>query len=76
MATTIQILEPTKERLESLKHSKRETYDEIIRELIELAEEENLELSEKTKKELKIAREEIKKGKVLTTKELIMELGV
>jgi len=76
MVTTIQILEPTKEKLESLKHTKRETYDEVIRELIELAEEDNLELSEETKRDLKIAREEIKKGKFLTTKELIRKLGI
>jgi len=76
MVTTIQVQKPTKEKLESLKRTKRETYDEIITELIELAEEERMEFSEKTKKEIETARNEIKRGKVLTTKELIKELGI
>ena len=76
MVTTIQVQKPTKQKLESLKRTKRETYDEIITELIELAEEERMEFSEKTKKEIETARNEIKRGKVLTTKELIKELGI
>jgi len=76
MVTTIQVQKPTKEKLESLKRTKRETYDEIITELIELAEEERMEFSEKTRKEIETARNEIKRGKVLTTKELIKELGI
>jgi len=76
MPTTIQVEIETKERLEKLKGSERQTYDEIIRKLIEEAEEDRLEFSEKTKSAIAKAREDVKKGRVYTTKELIMELKI
>lgn len=76
MATTIQIQDETKERLENLRDYDRETYDEIIRELLVLKEEENMLLSEETKKAIEEGREDIKKGRVYTTKQLIKELGI
>ena len=76
MPTTIQVELDTKERLEELKETERQTYDEIIRKLIEEAEEDRLEFSEKTKSAIAKAREDAKKGRVYTTKELIMELKI
>ena len=56
MATTIQISNELKKELSKKKFSDRETYESIIWDLIE----DTMELNEKTKKELKEAREEIK----------------
>lgn len=76
MATTIQVQLETKEKLDKLKEYARETYDEIIRELIALKEEEKMELSKETKKAIEEAYEDVKKGRVHTTKQLIKELGI
>jgi predicted transcriptional regulator len=74
--TTIQIQGLTKEKLDSLKDYARETYDEIIQDLIALREEETLELSKSSKKAIEEAYEDIKMGRVYTTKQLIKELGI
>lgn len=74
MPTTIQIQDETRSELEKLKISPRQTYDEVVRELITLAEEDTLEFSKETIAAIKAAREDIRKGRVLTTKELITEL--
>ncbi|MCH8945976.1 MAG: hypothetical protein IIA85_03570 [Nanoarchaeota archaeon] len=52
MATTIQISNNVKESLDRMKIFKRETYNEVIENMIE----DNLELNEKTKKELEERR--------------------
>ena len=75
-STTVQVSKQTKEKLEELKHRSSETYDEIITDLIELAEEDHLELSEGSKKKLSTGHKDIKKGRVHSTKELIKELGI
>ena len=67
MPTTIQISDPVKKALEKMKMFKRETYNDVIENLIE----DNIELNEKTKKELEerrknpefISHEEV--GKIL-----------
>ena len=67
MPTTIQISDPVKKSLEKMKIFKRETYNDVIENLIE----DNLELNGKTKKELEerrknpefISHEEV--GKIL-----------
>lgn len=74
--TTIQISKETKEKLNAFKEYKKETYDEVIVKLIELAEEDKMEFSEETKKAIEEGREDIKMGRVLSTKELIKELGI
>ncbi|MHA1675508.1 MAG: DUF7557 family protein, partial [Promethearchaeota archaeon] len=56
--TTIQIKKTTKFKLDSLKLSKRDTYNDIIENLIE----DSLELSEETMKDIREAIEEHKKG--------------
>jgi hypothetical protein len=43
---------------------------------VELAKENSKELSEETKKRIGKARNEIKAGKTMTTKQLITELGI
>ena len=49
MPTTIQIMEKTKTRLEQLKEYPRETYDETVNRLIEVATD-NLKFNKDTKK--------------------------
>ncbi len=62
MATTIQISDQLQGTLNKRKFFDRETYEEVIWDLIE----DTKELSAQTKKELGEARAEIKAGKVHT----------
>jgi len=70
MATTIQIQEETKERLDNLKDYERETYEEIIQKLLNIVAEEKMGLSEQTKKDIEEARKEIAQGKFFTLEQL------
>lgn len=70
MATTIQIREETKERLDNLKDYERETYEEIIQKLLNIVAEEKMGLSEQTKKDIEEARKEITQGKFFTLEQL------
>ena len=56
MPTTIQISDNVKQVLNGMKIFKRETYNEVIENMIE----DNLELNERTKKELEKARKDEK----------------
>lgn len=38
--------------------------------------EKNMELSEETKREIRIARKQVKEGKAISTEQLIRELGL
>jgi len=67
MATTIQISDYVKKTLEKMKVFERETYNEIIENLIE----DQMEINEKTKKEL----DKAKKGKSISHKEVKKILG-
>ncbi len=72
MATTIQISKDLQNDLTKRKMFDRETYEEVIWDLIE----DTLELNEQTKKEIEEAREEIKQGKVYTLEQTKKELGL
>ncbi len=72
--TTIQINEETKSMLDNIKDYPRETYEEVIKKLLEIVAEENMELSEETKKEIEVARAEIKQGKYKTLEQVKKEL--
>lgn len=72
MVTTIQISEELKERLSLRKISNKDRYEDIIWDLLE----DTMELNEQTKKEIEVARKEIKKGKFLTHAQLKKELGL
>lgn len=75
MATTIQIQEKTKHQLDSLKDFKRETYEDVIQKLIGVVAEENMALSEETKKDIEGARKEFGAGKFVTEAEMKKRLG-
>jgi len=72
MVTTIQISEELKKELAKKKFSDRETYENIIWDLLE----DTMELSEETKKELEQSRKEIKAGKVQTLAQIKKELKI
>lgn len=72
MVTTIQISEELQSKLTSRKMFDRETYEEIIWDLLE----DTMELSEETKKDIAEAREDIKKGRVYTLDQVRKEVGL
>ncbi len=72
MPTSIQISEALRKELVKRKFFDKETYEEVIWDLIE----DTQELSEETKKELEEARADIKAGKYHTLAEVKKELGL
>ena len=72
MATTIQISREVKERLEAMKISPSETYEDVIMDLIESV----TELSEETKRALRMAEKDVEEGKIHTLDRVKKELGL
>ena len=72
MVTTIQVSQELKEKLSFRKSSPKDSYEEIIWDLLE----DTMELNEQTKKEIEIARKEISEGKFVTHSQLKKELGL
>ena len=66
MATTIQISADLQNKLSKRKLSERETYEEVIWDLIE----DTMELSEETKKDIEQSRKEIAEGKTVSLEEI------
>jgi hypothetical protein len=76
--TTVLVHKETKERLEKMKEYSKESYDEVINKLITLVSlmKDEGKLSEKTLQDIKESREQAKKGKTMSTKELMAKLGI
>ena len=72
MVTTIQISEELQSKLTDKKIFDRETYEEVIWDLLE----DTMELNEETKRDLAEAREDIKKGRVYTLDQVKKETGL
>lgn len=72
--TTIQINQGTLNRLKMLKNFERQSYDDILNNLIDNLEEETL--SEEEIDEIKIALDNVKQGKVKSIEQVAKELGV
>jgi len=72
MATTIQISSNLQIELSKRKIFDRETYEEVIWDLIE----DTRELSEETKKDIAEARKEYRAGNISTLKEVEKSLGL
>jgi len=68
MSTTIQISDSVRNTLEKMKLIERETYNDIIERMLE----DDLELNEKTKKEIEAAR----KGKSIPHAEVKRRFGL
>ena len=78
MATTIKLMEKTKKDLEKFREHNRESYEEIVRKLIFIAETAKVEphLSKKTILEIEAARERIREGNYYTEREARKILGL
>jgi len=72
MVTSIQVSEELLDKLKTRKMYDKESYEEVIWDLIE----DNLELSEETKRHIKIAEKEIKEGKVVTLDQIKKNVGL
>jgi predicted transcriptional regulator len=72
MATTIQISKGLQKELTNRKLSDKETYEEVIWDMVE----DSKDMSEETKKEIADARAEIKAGRFYTMAEVKKELGI
>ncbi|OIO40700.1 hypothetical protein AUJ10_02550 [Candidatus Pacearchaeota archaeon CG1_02_31_27] len=72
MATTIQISGNIKTTLDKMKLFERETYNDIIERMIE----DDLELNERTKKDIEEARKQVKAGKVVSHGEVEKRIGL
>jgi len=72
--TTIQIDKNTLERLKVFKQHDKDSYDFVLNNLLDDAEED--ELTEEDIEDIKIALENVKKGKVKSIEDVAKELGV
>jgi predicted CopG family antitoxin len=72
--TTIQINFETLERLKALKSMERQSYDEVLSNLLDNCEEESL--SEEEINEIQKGLEDIKKGRVYPIEVVARELGI
>ena len=72
MATTIQVSEKLVEELKNKKMYGKESYEEIIWDLLE----DTMELSEETKRHIKQSEKEIREGKTVTLAEVKKQLGL
>ncbi|MEX0920049.1 MAG: hypothetical protein WDZ69_00520 [Candidatus Pacearchaeota archaeon] len=72
--TTIQVDSSILERLKALKQFKRQSYSDLLNNIIDNIEEETL--SDEEMEEIKIALDNVKKGKVYPIEEVAKELGV
>ncbi len=72
--TTIQIGQNTLDRLKALKSVERQSYDDLLNNLIDNQEEENL--SEEEIVEIQKGLEDIKRGRVYSIESVAKEMGI
>jgi len=72
MVTTIQISKKLQKELSSRKMYDKETYEELIWDLLE----DTIELSEEAKRQIKQAEKEIKEGKTVSFEEIKKKVGL
>ena len=72
MATTIQVSRDLLETLQKRKLYDKESYEEVIRDLLE----DSMELSEETKRNIEISRKQIKEGKFYTHEQIKKRHGL
>ncbi|NMC05509.1 MAG: hypothetical protein GYA24_09865 [Candidatus Lokiarchaeota archaeon] len=70
--TTIQVSTETKAKLDKMRVSKRDTYNDIIENLIE----DSMELSDEAKKDIEEALEDYKQGRVYSMADVKKNLGI
>ncbi|GBE20342.1 hypothetical protein BMS3Abin17_01080 [archaeon BMS3Abin17] len=72
--TTVQISQETLNRLRTMKRYERESYDEVLNNVLDEVEED--ELTPEEIDDIKIALENVKKGKIKSIEQVAKELGV
>lgn len=72
MATTIQVSEDLKKRLDRFKLAKSETYEDVIWDLIE----DRLELSEATLAAIREGEADVKAGRTISLEDVRRDLGI
>ena len=72
MATTIQVSRDLLETLQKRKLYDKESYEEVIWDLVE----DSMELNEETKRDIEKARADVKAGRVYTLSEVKKKLGL
>ena len=77
-ATTIKVHEDTKQKLDRFREYKNESYDEVIRKVVYIAQncKKDPELSRETIEAIEKARARIKKGRFVTEDEAKRRLGL
>jgi len=76
MVTSIQLEKRTKAKLEKMKIFPRESYDDVVNRLLNVTEEDEGILSEKTIKDLEEGVADIKAGRVYTSEQVKKKLGL
>ena len=72
MATTISLSQELLSKWKERKMYDKESYEEVIWDALE----DSMELSEETKKRIKLAEEDIKAGRVYSLEDVKKELGI
>jgi predicted transcriptional regulator len=72
MATTISVSQELLSKLKERKMYDKESYEEVIWDALE----DSMELSDETKKRIKLAEEDIKAGRVYSLEDIKQELGI
>jgi len=72
METTIQISKNLLEKLQLMKMHTKESYEEIIWDLIE----DRMEISDETRENIKLSERQIKEGKTISLQEIKKKLGL
>ncbi|WKT57895.1 hypothetical protein QVH35_11510 [Candidatus Nitrosotenuis chungbukensis] len=75
MVTSIQLENKTKARLDKMKAFPKESYNEVVNRLINIAEDDGV-LSEQTIKDLEKALSEVKNGKLLSHNQVKQKHGL
>jgi predicted transcriptional regulator len=76
MVTSIQLDNKTKSRLEKMKTFTKESYDDVVNRLLNIAEDDEGVLSKQTIKNIEKSLAEIKAGKVLPHRDVKRKLGL
>lgn len=76
MVTSIQLENKTKSRLEKMKTFPKESYDDVVNRLLNVAEDDEGILSQQTIKDLEKALSEVKSGKLLSHNQVKKKHGL
>ena len=76
MVTTIQLEKKTKSKLDKIKVFPKESYDDVVNSLINVAEDDEGVLSKSTIKDIEEALDDVKKGRLLSHSQVKKKLGL